>query len=124
MSPFAIFYFVPLKHALDLVLLPKVLRLSQVAEDMDDTFRLCKRQKLEASNAKYKEAADKKRCEKIFNDRDLVLVYLQKERFPIGTYNKLKDKKYGPFHITKNQQQCLCGCSSARDEHFFYLQCC
>ena len=59
------------------------------------------RQKLEATNAKYKKAVDKKRHEKIFNVRDLVLVYLRKERFPIGTYNKLKDKKYGLFQITK-----------------------
>ena len=59
------------------------------------------RQKLEATNAKYKEAVDKKRRENIFNVRDLVLVYLRNERFPIGTYKKLDDKKYGPFQITK-----------------------
>ena len=60
------------------------------------------RQKLKVSNAKYKEVANKKRREKIFNVKNLVLVYLWKERFPVGTYNKLKDKKYGPFQITKN----------------------
>ena len=103
-SPFAIVYCVPLKHALDLVPLPELLGVSQAIENMAKRIQAMQdevRQKLEATNAKYKEAADKKRREKIFNVADLVLVYLRKERFPIGTYNKLKDKKYGPFQITK-----------------------
>ena len=59
------------------------------------------RQKLEVINAKYKEVTNKKIREKIFSVEDLVVVYLRKVRFPISTYNKLKDKKYGPFQITK-----------------------
>ena len=102
-SPFAIVYCVPPKHALDLVPLPELPGVSQAAENMAERIQAMQeevRQKLEATNAKYKEAANKKRREKIFNVRDLVLVYLRNERFPVGTYNKLKDKN-GPFQITK-----------------------
>ena len=94
----------PPKHTLDLVPLLELIGVSQAAENMAEHIQAMQeevRQKLEATNAKYKEVADKKRCEKIFNVGDLVLVYLRKERFPVGTYNKLKDKKYGPFQITK-----------------------
>ena len=59
------------------------------------------KQKHEASNAKCKEAIDKKWREKIFSVGDLVLDYHRNERFPVGTYNKLKDRKYGSFQITK-----------------------
>ena len=82
------------------------------------------RQKLEVTNAKYKEATDKKRHEKIFNVRDLVLDYLRKETFPVGNYNKLKDKKYGPFQITKKINNNAYVVALPPDEHFFYLQCC
>ena len=121
-SSFVIVYCVPLKHALDLVPLPELPGVSQATKNMADHIQAMQeevRQKLETTNAKYKEVANKKRREKIFNVGDLVLVYLRKERFLVGTYDKLKDKKYGPFHITKkDQQQCLCGCSSFRHEHF------
>ena len=94
----------PSKHALDLVPLFKLLRVSQAAKNMVDRIQAVQeevKQKLEAINAKYKEVTDKKRREKIFSVGDLVLVYLRKERFPVGTYNKLKDNKYGSFQITK-----------------------
>ena len=94
----------PPKHTLDLVPLLELPGMSQASENMTERIHAIQeevRKKLEATNAKYKEAADKKRHEKIFNVGDLVLVYLRKERFPVGTYNKLKDKKYGPFQITK-----------------------
>ena len=123
----------PPKHALDLVPLLKLLGMSQVVENMINRIQPMQeevRQKLEATNAKYKEVANKKRREKIFNVGDLVLVYLRKERFPIGTYKKLKDKKYGPFQITKKINNDtyvvalppIMNISSTKHEYLFNLQ--
>ena len=51
------------------------------------------REKIEKSNAKYKAIADKHRRKQWFAMGDQVLVLLQRERFPVGTYSKLKSKK-------------------------------
>ncbi|RVX02139.1 hypothetical protein CK203_025288 [Vitis vinifera] len=62
----------PPKHALDLVQLPRTLGMSTIAEHMDE--------KVQAMQAKTKKS---------------------KKRFPAGTYNKLKPKKYGSFQVLR-----------------------
>uniref|UniRef100_A0A2N9HBL1 Integrase catalytic domain-containing protein n=1 Tax=Fagus sylvatica TaxID=28930 RepID=A0A2N9HBL1_FAGSY len=84
-SPFAVVYMKPPKHTVDLV--------QAVQAEV--------KQKLEQTTAKYKTAADKHRRLKLFKEGDQVMVFLRKERFPVGTYNKLKPKKYGPYKVLK-----------------------
>jgi hypothetical protein len=80
--------------------LPKLPGMSIAAEHMANWVKAIQeevRKKLEASNAKYKATADRKRRLKLFKVGDLVMVYLHKGRLPVGTFNKLSDKKYGPY---------------------------
>ncbi|KAI5653353.1 hypothetical protein M9H77_30540 [Catharanthus roseus] len=59
------------------------------------------RKKIEESNAKYKQAADKYRKEKLFAVGHQVTVFLRRERFPVGQCSKLQSKKCGPYSIVK-----------------------
>ena len=59
----------PPKHALDLVPLPELPGVSQVAKNMANRIQAMQeevRQKLETINAKYKEAANKKETREDF----------------------------------------------------------
>ena len=88
----------------DLIKLPKALGVSVAAEKMAEEIMTVKdfvKAKLEAIGLKNKVAADKRRRVKVFNVGDDVMVFLRKERFPVGTYNKLQSRKYGPFKMTR-----------------------
>nr|GMD71508.1 Retrovirus-related Pol polyprotein from transposon 17.6 [Ipomoea batatas] len=103
-SPFSVVYTKTPKHAVDLLQLPSSEKIHKQVDTMASQVQNVQqevRAKLEASNAKYKTAADKKRRQKLFNVGDEVMVYLRKERLPTGFYHKLSPKKHGPFKILR-----------------------
>lgn len=66
------------------------------------------KKQLEESNVKYKEDADKHKWLKVFQERYMVMVHLQEERFLAGTYNKLKNKSLALIKYSRRLMAMLC----------------
>ncbi|VFQ71665.1 unnamed protein product [Cuscuta campestris] len=89
---------------LDMAPIPRVGRFPPRAEEMAEHLKEIHEQvrsKIEESNNRYKAQVDKHRRQVLFDVGDFVSAVLTKDRFPIGEYDKLKDRKIGPCEIVQ-----------------------
>ena len=101
-SPFEIVYGMQPASVLDLSSLPLLKKEHPKATELADFIQQLHvdiKKKIEASNAKYKAQADKKKRQVIFKEGDLVWVILTKEWNPTGPNTKLQQKKIRPCLI-------------------------
>jgi len=99
-SLFRIVYTKSPTHALDLVLLLKILRLSIAVDNIAQQvqqIQLDVRHKLEQATYNYKATTNKTQRVKVFREGSYVMAHLCSNRFLVETCCKLKSCKYMPF---------------------------
>ncbi|KAJ4710506.1 RNA-directed DNA polymerase [Melia azedarach] len=98
---FEIVYLQPPHHTLDLMTLPSLSGISKAAENLvKKVYKIQKkvRANLEAANKKYKQGANQHQRQKIFQEGDIVMAYLQKNQF-LGIYSKCRTNSMVHFEL-------------------------
>ncbi|GJV81295.1 putative ribonuclease H-like domain-containing protein [Tanacetum coccineum] len=89
---------------MDLVPLPIADSYSADGEARADQIKLLHEQvrdQIMKHNLQYQTRANKHRKRVVFEEGDLVWIFLRKERFPSGRYGKLQDRADGPFRVLR-----------------------
>jgi hypothetical protein len=87
---------------LDLAPIPRIDQFNPKAIEMAEHMRKLHEevaQRIKNSNNTYKARVDRMRRKVLFEVGDDVWAVLTRDRFPVGEYNKLKDRKIGPCKV-------------------------
>ncbi|KAE8655824.1 putative CCCH-type zinc finger family protein [Hibiscus syriacus] len=104
LSPFEIVYGQNPSGVLDLAPIPRIGHFNPKADEMAKYLRGIHeqvKQTIHESNTKYKTRVDNHRRQVLFDVGDFVWAVLTRDRFLVGEYNKLKDRKIGPCEVVQ-----------------------